>query len=83
MSEILDLITGPLGALGAAAVAALAWLLDRRWQRSKGRSEGRTEAQTEAKVKDYENAVNVRRRAADADGNGMHPDDDTRGYRDD
>ena len=77
---MMDLIAGPLGALGAAAVAALAWLLDRRRQRSKGRSEGRTQAQTEAKVRDYETADDIRRRARDADG--VHPDDDTRGYRD-
>ena len=46
--NLIDLILGPLGAFGTAAVAALAWLLDRRRQRSKGRSEGRSEAQTEA-----------------------------------
>ena len=79
---MMDLILGPLGALGAAAVAALAWLLDRRRQLSKGRSEGRTEAQTEAKVKDHERARKIRDAARDADGNGMHPDDDTRGHRD-
>ena len=78
--NLIDLILGPLGALGAAAVAALAWLLDRRRQRSKGRSEGRSEAQTQAKVRDHENAADIRRRARDADG--VHPDDDTRGYRD-
>ena len=78
---MMDLITGPLGALGAAAVAALAWLLDRRRQRSKGRSEGREKADTEARMRDHENAANIRRRARDADG--LHPDDDTRGYRDD
>ena len=76
---MMDLIAGPLGALGAAAVAALAWLLDRRRQRSKGRSEGRTQAQTEAKVRDYENADDIRRRARDADG--VQPDDALR-YRD-
>ena len=79
---MMDLIAGPLGWLAGGVLAALAWFLDRRRQRSKGRSEGRTEAQTQAKVRDHENAVNVRRRASDADGNGMHPDDDTRGYRD-
>ena len=77
---MMDLIAGPLGALGAAAVAALAWLLDRRRQRSKGRSEGREKADTEARMRDYENADDIRRRARDADG--VHPDDDTRGYRD-
>ena len=79
--NLIDLILGPLGALGAAAVAALAWLLDRRRQRIKGRSEGLTEAWREAKVKDHENAADIRRRARDADG--VRPDDDTRGYRDD
>ena len=46
--NLIDLIFGPLGAFGAAAVAALAWLMDRRAQRRKGKSEGRSEAQTEA-----------------------------------
>ena len=77
---MMDLIAGPLGALGAAAVAALAWLVDRRRQRSKGRSEGRTEARTEARMHDHENADDIRRRARDA--GGVHPDDDTRRYRD-
>ena len=77
---MMDLIAGPLGWLGAAAVAALAWLLDRRRQRSKGEREGREKAHTEARMRDHENADDIRRRARDADG--VHPDDDTRGYRD-
>ena len=77
----MDLITGPLGALGAAAVAALAWFLDRNWQRRKGEREGREKADTEARMRDHENAADIRRRARDADG--LHPDDDARGYRDD
>ena len=46
--NLIDLIAGPLGWLAGGVLAALAWLLDRRRQRSKGRSEGRSEAQTEA-----------------------------------
>ena len=78
--NLIDLILGPLGALGAAAVAALAWFLDRNWQRRKGEREGREKADTEARMRDNENAADIRRRARDADG--VHPDDDTRGYRD-
>ena len=77
---MIDLILGPLGALGAAAVAALAWFLDRNWQRRKGERKGREKADIEARMRDHENADDIRRRARDADG--MHPDDDTRGYRD-
>ncbi len=67
----MDLIAGPLGALGAAVVAALAWFLDRRRQRSKGRSEGRTEAQTEA-MKDANERVQKGRDAV-RDGRGDDP----------
>ena len=48
--NLIDLIAGPLGWLAGGVLAALAWLLDRRRQRSKGRSEGRTDAQTEARM---------------------------------
>ena len=76
---MVDLITGPLGAMGAVAVAALLWVLDRWSQRRKGRAEGKQEAETKAKVRDHENAADIRRRAGDADG--VQPDDALR-YRD-
>jgi len=80
MSAVLDLITGPLGA-AMGGVAAIVAVILARWQgRSQGRREGRKEAEAKAKVKDYENAADIRRRARDADG--LHPDDDARGYRD-
>ena len=79
MTALLDIITGPLGAMGAVAVAALLWILDRWNQRRNGRNEGKKEAETKAKVKDHENAADIRRRARDADG--VQPDDALR-YRD-
>ena len=76
---MIDAITGPLGAMGAVAVAALFWVLDRWNQRRKGRNEGKQEAETKAKVRDHETAADIRRRARDADG--VQPDDALR-YRD-
>ena len=76
---MIDAITGPLGAMGAVAVAALLWLLDRWNQRRKGRNEGKKEAETKAKVMDHENAADIRRRARDAAG---VPDGDSLRYRD-
>jgi len=65
------------GQLAGVALGALVGVL--LYGRSK-RAQGRSEAQERMKDHDRQNADDIRRRARDADG--LHPDEDERGYRD-
>ena len=73
MTAVLDLITGPLGAVLGGVAAILAVILA-RWQgRSQGRREGRKEAETDA-LRDTQDRVERGRKAV-RDGRGDSPAD--------